>query len=87
MIQQIKVASDSNVSRVAGAISNILREQATLEVATVGAGALNQAIKAIAIARGFLIPSGIDFAIVPSFKDIIIDGKEKTAMKLRIDRK
>ena len=84
MIQQIKVASSSNVSRVAGAISNILREQNSLEVATVGAGALNQSIKALAIARGFLIPSG---TITPSFKEIIIDGKEKTAMKLKIERK
>ena len=87
MIQQIKVASSSNVSRVAGAISNILREQNSLEVATVGAGALNQSIQALAIARGFLIPSGIDFTIIPSFKEIIIDGKEKTAMKLKIERK
>lgn len=87
MIQQIKVASSSNVSSVAGAISNIMREQQSLEVATVGAGALNQAIKSIAIARGFLIPSGIDIVIIPSFKEIEIEGKEKTAMKLRIEKK
>ena len=58
MLQQIKVASSSNVSNVAGAISNIMRNQSYLEVSTVGAGSLNQAIKAIAIARGFLLLVG-----------------------------
>ena len=70
MIQQIKVASSSNVSAVAGAISNIMREQSSLEVSTVGAGSLNQAIKALAIARGFLTPSGIEIWVTPSFKEI-----------------
>ena len=87
MLQQIKVASSSNVSNVAGAISNIMRNQSYLEVSTVGAGSLNQAIKAIAIARGFLTPSGIEIYVIPSFKEIMIDGKEKTAMKLRIEKK
>ena len=73
MIQQIKVASSSNVSAVAGAISNIMREQSSLEVSTVGAGSLNQAIKALAIARGFLTPSGIEIWVTPSFKEILIE--------------
>ena len=87
MLQQIKVASSSNVSSVAGAITNIMRNQSFLEVSTVGAGSLNQAIKAIAIARGFLTPSGIDIFIIPSFKEITIEGKEKTAIKLIIEKK
>ena len=87
MIQQIKVASSSNVSAVAGAISNIMREQASLEVSTVGAGSLNQAIKALAIARGFLTPSGIEIFITPSFKEILIEGKTKTAIKLKVEKK
>ena len=87
MLQQIKVASSSIVSNVAGAISNIMRNQSFLEVSTVGAGSLNQAIKAIAIARGFLTPSGIEIYVMPSFKEIDIDGKEKTAIKLRIEKK
>ena len=78
MITQIKVA---------GAISNIMRNQNYLDISTVGAGSLNQAIKAIAIARGFLIPSGIDIYIIPSFKDIMIGDKEKTAIKIRIEKK
>ena len=76
MITQIKVASSSSVFKVAGAISNIMRNQNYLDISTVGAGSLNQAIKAIAIARGFLIPSGIDNYIIPSFKDIMIGDKE-----------
>ena len=87
MLQQIKVASSSNVSSVAGAITNLMRNQSFLEVSTVGAGSLKQAIKAIAIARGFLTPSGIDIYVIPSFKEISIEGKEKTAIKLRIEKK
>ncbi|MDD6250937.1 MAG: stage V sporulation protein S [Bacillales bacterium] len=87
MITQIKVASSSSVFKVAGAISNIMRNQNYLDVSTVGAGSLNQAIKAIAIARGFLIPSGIDIYIIPSFKDIVIGEQEKTAIKIRIEKK
>ena len=87
MLQQIKVASSSNVSSVAGAITNLMRNQSFLEVSTVGAGSFNQAIKAIAIARGFLTPSGIDIYVIPSFKEISIEGKEKTAIKLRIEKK
>ena len=87
MITQIKVASSSSVFKVAGAISNIMRNQNYLDISTVGAGSLNQAMKAIAIARGFLIPSGIDIYIIPSFKDIMIGDKEKTAIKIRIEKK
>ena len=87
MIQQIKVASSSNVSSVAGAISNIMREQNHLEVSTVGAGSLNQAVKAIAIARGFLTPSGIEIWVTPSFKEIMIEGKVKTAIKLKVEKR
>ena len=64
-----------------------MRNQNYLDISTVGAGSLNQAIKAIAIARGFLIPSGIDIYIIPSFKDIMIGDKEKTAIKIRIEKK
>lgn len=87
MLQQIKVASKSNVANVAGAITNIMRNQNFLEISTIGAGSLNQAIKAIAIARGFLTPSGIEICVMPSFKEIYIEGKEKTAIKLRIEKK
>ena len=78
----LKVSSKSNPSKVAGAIANIYREQKEVEIQTVGAGSLNQAIKAIAIARGFVAPTGKDIVCVPAFTDIEIDGEERTAIKL-----
>lgn len=81
----LKVSSKSNPSKVAGAIANVFRNNGQVEIQTIGAGSLNQAIKAICIARGFLAPSGKNLVIVPSFSDIEIDGEEKTAIKLNIE--
>ena len=78
----LKVSSKSNPSKVAGAIANIFRENGIVEIQTVGAGSLNQAIKAVAIARGFVAPSGNNLIIIPAFNDIVIDGEQKTAIKL-----
>ena len=78
----LKVSSKSNPSKVAGAIANIFRENGTAELQTIGAGSLNQAIKAVAIARGFLAPSGKNIALIPAFNDVLIGGEEKTAIKL-----
>lgn len=84
----IKVSSKSVPQKVAGAIANIFRESAdTVEVQAVGAGALNQAIKAVAIARGFVAPLGKNLVCTPAFSDIIIDGEERTAIKLIIETK
>ena len=62
----------------------VLRESGVTEIQVIGAGALNQAVKAIAIARGFVAPSGLDLIFVPAFVDIEIDGEERTALKLLI---
>ena len=83
----LKVSSKSNPSKVAGAVANIYREQKMVEIQTIGAGSLNQAIKAVAIARGFVAPSGDDLVVVPSFNDIVINGENKTAMKLLVTNK
>ena len=83
----LKVSSKSNPNRVAGALANVFREKGMVEVQAVGAGALNQAIKAIAIARGFIIPSGKNLVCIPSFQDIMIEGEERTAIKLLIEAK
>lgn len=83
----LKVSSKSNPSKVAGAIANIFREKGKVEIQTVGAGSLNQAIKAVCIARGFLAPSGENLSVVPSFNDIFIGGEQKTAIKLVIEAK
>jgi len=78
----LRVSSTSDPNKVAGALAGTLREQGKAEMQTIGAGALNQAIKAIAIARGFLAPSGKDILCYPAFVDVEIDGKERTAIKL-----
>lgn len=78
----LKVSSQSAPSKVAGAIAGVIREQRAVEVQAVGAGAANQAIKAIAIARGYVAPIGIDLICIPAFTNIEIDGEERTAIKL-----
>jgi len=83
-MQTLRVSAKSKPNTVAGAVAGVIRDQGTVEVQTVGAGALNQAIKSIAIARGFLTPAGIDLVCVPSFSNIEIDGNERTAIKLLV---
>lgn len=84
-METLKVGTKSDPNRVAGALANVLREKGNVEIQAIGAGALNQAIKAIAIARGFVAPSGMDLVCVPAFTDIDIDGDQKTAIKLIIE--
>lgn len=84
-MEVLKVSTKSNPNSVAGALAGILREHGAVEMQTVGAGALNQAIKAIAIARGFLAPSGMDLSCVPAFADIEINGEERTAIRLLVE--
>ena len=81
----LKVSSKSNPSSVAGAIANVFKEKNMVEIQSVGAGAINQAIKAIAIARGFVAPSGKNLICTPAFSDISIDGEERTAIKLIVE--
>ena len=81
----LKVSSHSSPNSVAGALANVFREKGTVEVQAIGAGALNQAIKAIAIARGFVAPSGKNLICIPAFTDIQIDGEERTAIKLIVE--
>lgn len=80
----LKVSTKSNPNSVAGAVAAIIKEKNIVEIQAVGAGAINQAVKAIAIARGFVAPSGKDIVCIPAFTDIIIDGEERTAIKLII---
>jgi stage V sporulation protein S len=82
MIEVLKVSSRSNPNAVAGALAGVVRASGAVEMQVVGAGALNQAVKAVAIARGYLAPSGIDLVCVPTFADIHIDGERRTAIRL-----
>ena len=83
----LKVGTKSNPNKVAGALTNVYREKGVVEIQAIGAGALNQAIKGVAIARGFLAPSGVNLVIIPAFSDINIDGEERTAIKLIVEAK
>ena len=78
----LKVASSSNPSSVAGALVKNMQEGKDVELLAVGAGAVNQAVKAVAIARGYVSPQGVDITIKPGFEDVEIEGKKKTAVKL-----
>ena len=84
-MELLKVSSKSNPNSVAGALAGVLREKGSAEIQAIGAGALNQAVKAIAIARGFVAPSGMDLVCVPAFTDINIEGDQKTAIKLIVE--
>ena len=81
-MEVLKVSTKSNPNSVAGALAAIIKEKNIVEIQAVGAGAINQAVKAIAIARGFVAPSGRDIVCIPAFTDIEIDGEERTAIKL-----
>ncbi|WP_379967431.1 stage V sporulation protein S [Ectobacillus sp. sgz5001026] len=81
----LKVKATSVPNSVAGALAGVIRERGSAEMQAIGAGALNQAVKAVAIARGFVAPSGLDLICVPAFTDIIIDGEERTAIKIIVE--
>ena len=80
----LKVSSKSSPASVAGAIAGMVKDGVPVNIQCVGAGAVNQAIKAVAIARGFLIPTGFDISCAPIFSDIVINGESRTAIKLSV---
>lgn len=77
----LKVSAKSNPNSVAGALAGVIRENSVAEMQAIGAGAINQAVKAIAVARGFVAPSGMDLFCIPAFTEVEIDGEERTAIK------
>jgi stage V sporulation protein S len=81
----LKVRTSSRPSALAGAIAGVIRQVGQAELQAIGAGAINQAVKAIAIARSYLQEEGIDLWCVPSFIDLMIDGEERTALRLVIE--
>lgn len=81
----LKVSSKSSPASVAGAIAGMVKDGMFVEIQAVGAGAVNQAVKAIAISRGFLSPVGIEIVCIPAFADIIIDGEYRTAIRFSVE--
>lgn len=80
-MEMVKVSAESVPGKVAGAIAAAVREQGQAIVQAVGAGAVNQTVKAIAITRGFLAPQGVDLVCIPGFVDVNIAGEERTAIR------
>ncbi len=83
----LKVSARSRPSAVAGAIAGVIRETGRAELQSIGAGATNQAVKAIAIARSYLQEDGIDIVCIPSFAEVTIEQEERTAMRLVVERR
>lgn len=84
-MEVLKVSAQSQPKSVAGALAAVLRDRSTAEIQAVGAGAVNQAVKAIAITRGFVAPNGIDLVVVPAFSEIQIEGEDRTAIKFIVE--
>lgn len=84
-MEVLKVSATSKPKSVAGALAAVLRDKGSAEVQAVGAGAVNQAVKAIAIARGYVAPNGIDLVSVPAFAEIAIEGEERTAIRFIVE--
>ena len=84
-MEVLKVSSKSKPNSVAGALANAFRDKQVVEIQAVGAGSLNQAVKANAIARGYVAPTGKDLVCIPAFSDIVIDGEERTAIKFIVE--
>ncbi len=80
----LKIASTSKASAAAGAVANTIREEGIAELQAIGPKAVNQAVKCIAIARGYVAPSGLDLFFVPSFVDVEINGETKTALRFTV---
>ena len=86
-MEALKVSTKSQPKSVAGAIAAIVRNNESVEINTIGAGAVNQAIKSIAIARGFVAPNGIELVTIPAFSQIEVDGEPKTSIKFIVEKR
>ena len=81
----LKVSANSQPKAGAGALAAVIRAQGMVEMQAVGAGAINQAVKAVAICRGYVAPNGINLVMIPSFVEISINDEERTAVRLRVE--
>ncbi len=86
-MEVLKVSAQSQPKSVAGAIAAVLREEGLVELQAVGAGAVNQAVKSIAVARGYVAPNGIDMVCIPAFSKVEIEGEERTAIRFQIEHR
>ena len=83
----LKVSAKSQPKSVAGAIAAVVRNDESVEIITIGAGAVNQAVKSIAIARGYVAPNGVEIVCVPSFSQLDLEGTAKTSIKFVVEKR
>jgi len=86
-METLKVSSKSEPKSVAGAIAAILRNGEPVEINAIGAAAVNQVVKSIAVARGYVAPNGIDMVCIPAFAQLEVDGKEKTSIRFVVEKR
>lgn len=86
-METLRVSANSQPKSVAGAIAAISRNNESVEMITIGAAAVNQAVKSIAIARGYVVPNGIDLVAIPSFMQIDVDDATKTAIRFIVEKR
>ena len=86
-METLKVSSKSEPKSVAGAIAAILRNEQPVEINAIGAAAVNQVVKSIAVARGYVAPNGIDLVCIPAFAQLEVDGKEKTSIRFIVEKR
>ncbi|HOL18050.1 MAG TPA: stage V sporulation protein S [Bacillota bacterium] len=84
-MELLKVSANSKPKAVAGALAAVVRSQGAVELQAVGAGAINQAVKAIAICRGYVAPNGIDLIMIPAFVEIPVGEAKRTALRFRVE--
>jgi len=86
-MEVLKVSKDSSPKSVAGAIAAVVRNSGRVEIDAIGASAINQAVKSIAVARGYVAPNGIDLVTIPCFSQLDVDGAEKTVIKFIVEKR
>lgn len=86
-MELLRVSAKSEPKLVAGAIAAIVRNGETAEIQAIGAAAVNQSVKSIAVARGYVAPNGIDLVCIPAFSQLDVDGKEKTSIRFVVEKR
>lgn len=81
-MEKLKISNKSETNKVAGAIVGMLKQNKSVELQAIGAGAVNQEIKSVAIARGFVAPAGKNLVCIPAFIEVEVEGEYKTGMKI-----
>lgn len=80
-MEVLKISTNSNPNSIAGAIAGTIKDFRKVELQAIGAGAVNQAVKAIAIARGYVAPTGIDLICIPAFAEVQVESEDRTGIK------